>query len=566
MKPHKFDPRLRILIEVIIIITIVLLYQFLFPQSFRPLVYYLGGHLDGGTLLQTNNAIFSLSIWVFSMSIVWIFDQDNIFLNNFLIFSPIFAGIIVVVEFIYLNLFFDYIHIFILVIGIIILLKKRGILKTKRMALSAAIMIGWLLLTYFLGLAYSEIPILLFILGLLIFGCVMAEITLLNAKYRSFRNGKYKILKTTLLIILVFFLGFGIFLEGVLTEWYIRPNTANVHPGLEIETWAVVSDSMHNSNTDMIYWNNSFYLIHDRRPFHLGSEDAKLVILRSNDSYSWHKVIQLNVEGNDIRDPKFCDINGTLFLYALLNKGIMGTPYQTVYTNTSDGQNWNNFTPINLSGWLMWRPKTNDNLTWYCPAYWHEHGESILLNSTNGIEWSIVSTINEGLANDETAIEFLENGNIISTARLEGTADTLFGTPSACTLIATSEPPYTHWNYTKSYVTRLDGPVLFSYNNRTFAVARYQPGTRTVFTNLGSIFSKKRTALYLVETDKLIYLTDLPSAGDTSYPGVVIKHDELYISYYTSDINYDYPWLLGMVAKSEVRLAKINLTSLINII
>jgi hypothetical protein len=112
----------------------------------------------------------------------------------------------------------------------------------------------------------------------------------------------------------------------------------------------------------------------------------------------------------------------------------------------------------------------------------------------------------------------------------------------------------------------LDGPVLFSYNNRTFAVARYQPGTRTVFTNLGSIFSKKRTALYLVETDKLIYLTDLPSAGDTSYPGVVIKHDELYISYYTSDINYDYPWLLGMVAKSEVRLAKINLTSLINII
>ena len=79
---------------------------------------------------------------------------------------------------------------------------------------------------------------------------------------------------------------------------------------------------------------------------------------------------------------------------------------------------------------------------------------------------------------------------------------------------------------------------------------------------MGSIFSRKRTALYRVEEAGLVHLSNLPSAGDTSYAGLVRRGDNLYISYYTNDADKDYPWILGMVSPSEIRMARINLPSL----
>ena len=60
----------------------------------------------------------------------------------------------------------------------------------------------------------------------------------------------------------------------------------------------------------------------------------------------------------------------------------------------------------------------------------------------------------------------------------------------------------------------------------------------------------------------MIYLTDLPSAGDTSYAGLVQRGDDLYVDYYTSDINRDWFWLMGMVSPPEIRMARVNLPAL----
>lgn len=76
------------------------------------------------------------------------------------------------------------------------------------------------------------------------------------------------------------------------------------------------------------------------------------------------------------------------------------------------------------------------------------------------------------------------------------------------------------------------------------------------------MYSRKRTSVFLVEEDGPRYLTDLPSAGDTSYAGIVIRGDELFTSYYTSDIEQDYAWLLGMFRPSSIRMARIDLPAL----
>jgi hypothetical protein len=344
---------------------------------------------------------------------------------------------------------------------------------------------------------------------------------------------------------------------------YLRPNQSQVDTSVVTETWSIVNDGRHNSNTDLIEWNGAWYLIHASAPFHFASADTYLSLKRSTDNgRTWEEVTRFGVTGEDIRDPKFAAIGDQLFIYALKNVDFAAEPYATVYTSSTDGKTWTPFETVQPEGWLFWRPKTIDQQTWYIPAYWHEHGQSALLSSTDGKAWNVVSQIYAGDRNDETAIEFQPDGSLISTARLEF-SDDYIGDQRGSTLIATSTVPYTDWiTHTKDLVTRLDGPALFSYNGNTYAVGRYQPDLAWPFAQQGSILSRKRTALFQVKPEGLIYLTDLPSAGDTSYAGLVQQDDDLYVDYYTSDITRDWFWLMGMVSPSEIRMARVNLPAL----
>ena len=351
--------------------------------------------------------------------------------------------------------------------------------------------------------------------------------------------------------------------------WYFRPNRAQVNQEVVVETWDIANDGSHNSNTDMIEWQGQFYLSYVSSPYHFGNDASVMHIKRSSDlGRTWEELSTFNPENDDIRDPKFAVIGERLFLYALKNDSFVAEPYITVYSYTEDGETWTQFETIpELDGWLFWRPKTQDGETFYNAAYWWEHGKSVLLKTSDGINWKIVSVINEGERNDETEIEFLPDSRILATARLEYAyyADGAFGDKRGATLITVSESPYENWTeLTQSLVTRLDGPYLFSYHGRIYAVGRYQPdlGKSGPLTDQGSIFSRKRTALYEVRLDGLLYLTDLPSAGDTSYEGVILDGDTAYISYYTSPIKKDYPWIFGMLSPSQVRMAKVDLQAL----
>jgi hypothetical protein len=341
----------------------------------------------------------------------------------------------------------------------------------------------------------------------------------------------------------------------------LRRNRAFVNPGLEMETWDVVADGAHNSNTDLIHFDGSFYLAHQTSPWHFGSEDSRLIIRRSADARKWEKVAEFQAPGEELRDPKFAIIGGRLFLYALRNRAWEPSPYTTVYTTSEDGASWGPLVDVRPEGWVFWSPETVDSTTWYVPAYWREHGRSILLKSSDGINWSKVSEIYEGERNDETAIEFLPDGRMIATLRLEGSGR-VRGDPQASTMIAVASPPYEEWSRAKSRVTRLDGPCLFAYDGQVFAAGRYQADRLAALSEQGSAFSRKRISLFLVKEDGLTYLSDLPSSGDTSYAGAVVQGDVAYVSYYTSPIDRDYPWLIGMLSPTDIRMAKISLPSL----
>ncbi len=347
----------------------------------------------------------------------------------------------------------------------------------------------------------------------------------------------------------------------MLAYWALRPHAAGVNTDIVRESWDVVAHGAHNSNTDLTYWNGCFYLCHQTSPYHMGSQRSRLLLWRSRDARSWEKVTEFKADRGEYRDPKFAAIHDRLFLYALPNSSFLAEPATTVYTASQDGTTWSAPVEVDHPGWLFWRPKTMDGMTWYVTAYWHEHGKSILLRSGDGVSWTTVSQVYEGERNDETDFEFLPDGRIIATARLEGNGNE-WGDPMASTLVAVASPPYERWTYNKSNVTRLDGPCLFPYNGRVYAIGRYQATRAPRLVELGGLYSRKRTSIFSVDEDGLRYLTDVPSAGDTSYAGIVVRGDELYASYYTSPLDRDYTWILGMLRPSNIRMARIDLPAL----
>ena len=356
-----------------------------------------------------------------------------------------------------------------------------------------------------------------------------------------------------------------------LVWWYLRPNTAKVNSNLQIESWDVVKDEQHNSNTDLIRWGSYFYLVHAISPFHFANTHCQLVLRRSPDARTWKTLAHISSPGEDIRDPKLAVIHDRLYLYALVNNSFDPEPYTTVYTCSQDGGvTWLPLTRLEHEGWLFWKPKTIDGLTWYAAAYWHEHGKSALFSSTDGVNWQFISAIYEqGHRNDETDIEFLPDGSMLVTARLEGDFreggyGMFFGHPAGGTLIASAVPPYMHFDSRAiSPLTRLDGPALFTYAGRVFAVGRLQPELSEPFKRQGSIIARKRTAIFEVKIDRLVWLSDVPSAGDTAYAGVALHNGFLYFSYYTSPIRRDYPWIVGMFNPTAICIARVELNRLV---
>lgn len=368
--------------------------------------------------------------------------------------------------------------------------------------------------------------------------------------------------KAKMMLRLLFFvvLSVNFTILGMFLYWFLRPNYAQVVSTLNIQDQCVVEDARHNSNADMIFWGGYFYLVHQNSKYHFASKTSRLIIYRSLNAIHWEKVMEI-ATGEDIRDPKFTVINDRLFMYALENVVWTAAPHQTVYTTSEDGIDWKPFESIQPDGWIFWRPKTNDQKTWYVPAYWKDLGKSALFRSVDGIHWSKVSVIHEGDKVNETAVEFMADGRMIAAARLEGSGGN-FGDNDSATLIAISEYPYEEWSYHRNEMTRLDGPLLFRIGQDIFALGRFQPERDAFLFRQGSILSRKRTSLFRVHEGRLLYLSDLPSSGDTSYGGIVIQEGKAHIAYYSSVVNRDYPWIMGMFGRSGIRVLRIDVSSL----
>lgn len=341
-------------------------------------------------------------------------------------------------------------------------------------------------------------------------------------------------------------------------------STKCIPPLPAVKTWTVVNDGRHNAFTDLLFWQEQFWLAYVSSPSHFASKKSQVVILRSENGKQWDQAAQFSGDGEDIRDPKLAIINGQLVLYALLNQRFDPEPYKTVTARSEDGMRWTPLRDALPEGWLLGRPVTPDDEIWFAPAHHLGLGTAVLFTSTTGVDWKLHSTIHAGDHADETALHLLSDGRMLAVTRLEAGGG-VFGHPEAGTLISSSRASFTEWMPVGlSQVTRLDGPLLCSHGSQVFAIGRRQVNVAGPFHWQGSALARKRCAIFRVEEDtgELIHLMDLPSAGDTSYPGAAVVENNLLISYYTNDPGRDLPWLIGMFIPTKIQMAMIELSTL----
>ena len=384
-------------------------------------------------------------------------------------------------------------------------------------------------------------------------------------------------------------LGLWVFIGLLFVWWNIRePPAFSADPALALSTWTAIAPgssikTQHNSNTDLIFFKGSFLLIHAQTLWHLEDKNGALLVQRSADAKNWEQIARITLPGTDVRDPKFAVIRGRLFLYFLPNKAFDPSPRTTYWSVSDDGVSWQQprevegirirqsvngvKTIISAKGWNLWRPKTFDGKTWYVMASGRKadygNGITVLLRSEDGVLWEEVSEVYTVFGNGEPELEFLADGRIIAVLRCGGmgTPGYEFGNATANTIIATAYPPYVEWSFGHSFITRLDGSTLFSVGDRVFAAGRNHLGPRK---DLGSHLSVKRTAIYEVKRDRLVFICNLPSNGDTAYTGVVVRGDDVYVSYYTCPIDKEYPWIAGICfqPRTEIRMAKMSASGL----
>ncbi|MCY3762183.1 MAG: hypothetical protein OXH50_13110 [Gemmatimonadetes bacterium] len=304
-------------------------------------------------------------------------------------------------------------------------------------------------------------------------------------------------------------------------------------PAIQVESITTVrKDANHNAFTDLCVYSGRFYLTFRSSPDgHRVSSCARVVVLESDDALTWSEAFTFSVPGRDTRDPHFLVFRGSLFVYTgtwlLHGEGVpLNLNEHLGYAAwTDDGSGWNG--PAQMEGTYghyIWRAASHGDRAYLCGRRRRGYGsgiedeqqpgsiESAMLTSADGLVWYFHSLF-AGDYGDETAFLFEEDGSALALVR-DGAGKRA--------RICRSAPPWKAW--TSACLERnVGGPLIVRWGGRYLVGGRKSMGDTAA------------TSLWWLHGDALHEAVELPSGGDSSYPGFVALSEERgLLSYYSS--------------------------------
>ncbi len=283
--------------------------------------------------------------------------------------------------------------------------------------------------------------------------------------------------------------------------------------------------AQHSAFTSLVYFNEHFYCAFREGSGHIPGINGTIRIIASKDGQNWMSVALLSKKDRDLRDPM---LSTTPDNRLMLNCG--GSFYQgkklfamqpLVSFSDQSGSSFSLPEEINIdlkiktNKYWLWRTTWHKGVA-YAAIYQPGKAKLQLVKSSDGLNYELLTSLNIPGFPTETTLRFTRDDKMIAVVRRDAKQPNGF--------IGTSVVPYKKWTWRELDV-RLGGPDLLVLDNGRMicATRAYQPG------------SQRRTILGKITEDGFFArLLTLPGNGDCSYPGLLVRDDVLYVSYYSS--------------------------------
>jgi hypothetical protein len=323
----------------------------------------------------------------------------------------------------------------------------------------------------------------------------------------------------------------------------------------------VYSDVNHNAWGDLIQFKGRFYVGFRSNPKgHLFNENSEAVIIVSDDGDNWEVALRYTDSNRILRDPHFAILGERLYAVSGSHNQV-DDQFLSYCVSTSDGVNWSDLRPLEgTEGKFLWRVTAYDG-----KIYANEHrvlnpppggsdydgdlaSRSAIMVSDDGETYrDFVTFPQEG--GNETGFEFEDDGTLLAVMRT-------IGLPPHNAVVWRAKPPYSEW--TRTMLHRfIGGPMLAKWGKRYLVGGRRFEGEVASGTDGAHMSIGWLEGLGPGEMPHLVEGPDLPSGGDTSYPGFTALSDtEALVSYYSS-----HEGSRSKVAPASIYVARISINS-----
>lgn len=331
-----------------------------------------------------------------------------------------------------------------------------------------------------------------------------------------------------------------------------------------------------NNNLDVIRYKGKIFLAFRTAPTHFASSKTKLYIVSSFDGKKWDLEEEIHI-GADMREPRFLELNSKLFFYFFeAGKNPLSFSPRKVWCMERTGEGkWRARVEVaGLAGCVLWRAKVRNGVAYaavYCGGenmykLRNEAIDILFLTTSDGRNFVPLNPKRAVVARggSEADFEFDSDRTLYAVIRNEGGDGETWG-GKVCKALPDD---ITNWRC-KPTPFKYDSPLMFRHNDNIYLIARrnldgeFDKGKRWLPDSLETAyylgrywFTKKRTAIYLLDKNNLTLspLLDLPSKGDTSFPGIIQLSEREYLLY-----NYSSPpqgedrfWLSGQLHRTII--------------
>ncbi len=301
----------------------------------------------------------------------------------------------------------------------------------------------------------------------------------------------------------------------------------------------------HSAFTDLIWFKDRFFCVFREGEGHSPvyvqageNGDGRIRVISSPDGRKWESEAVIAERDIDLRDPKIAVMPDGRLMITCGGSDYDGKNLMEWHTRvlfSQDGRTWTQ--PVRVKGipasnWffrITWKEGDGYVAANVCPTdpatgrVDIRNRKLILYRTVDGINYEQLSdNFNPSPEGCEATIRFTGGNSMVIVIRNGGGV-------SRTGYLAFSEAPYNKFS-TTPIEHSMGGPNLLLLDDHHWVV-----GTREMETQRPG--RRSGTATVLLGVDKRgIYkrLYELPSGGDASYPGFVVKDGKLWVSYYSS--------------------------------